>query len=291
MNTDSTQYTLLDSGHGRKLEQVGPVRIDRQASLALWAPRLNQTHWKKAVASHIRSDKGGGHWKHFGKVPAQWQTRVGPFALHCKLTNFGHLGFFPEQLSEWFFLRDHVRIICSRLGRRPRILNLFGYTGCSSLALALGGAEVTHVDAAQGIVDWGKKNQKLNPEVPQDAIRWLVDDCLSFVQKEMRRGHTYDGVVIDPPSFGRGPRNQVFKIENDLVPLLEAIHKILAPRPELIHFSCHTPGFTPRIMENILRDCLKLEDFRIEHNEMVIESSEDPARSLPSGVCIKVLRG
>lgn len=283
-------YQLLDSGHGRKLEQVGPIRIERQASLALWAPKLPKEEWKMAQAVHVRSEKGGGHWDMKGKIPESWITRVGSLDLHTKLTSFGHLGFFVEQLDEWNEFINIVPLIQKRLGRVPKLLNLFGYTGCSSLALAQGGAEVTHVDAAKGIVDWGKDNQKLNVKTPPDSIRWIVEDCLTFVEREARRGNFYDGVILDPPSYGRGPKKQLFKIEDNILPLLEAITPILNPEVSLIHFSCHTPGFTPRILENLLRSCLSLEGMKVSSNEMIIHSSLDPSRSLPSGVCLKAFR-
>jgi 23S rRNA (cytosine1962-C5)-methyltransferase len=284
-------YALLDSGKGRKLEQVGPVRIERQASLALWEPKLDKEEWRKCQAVHVRSEKGGGHWDLKKKFPESWITQVGPFELHTKLTSFGHLGFFVEQLDEWKWFMEHVPQIKERLGRAPRILNLFGYTGCSSLALAIGGAEVTHVDAAKGIVDWGRDNQKLNsPQVPQDSIRWIIEDCQTFVEREARRGNKYDGVILDPPSYGRGPKNQVFKIEDNILPLLNAIAQVLEPQPALIHFCSHTPGFTARVLENLLRTCIDLSGMKISQNEMIIHSAQSPQHSLPSGICVKAIR-
>ena len=287
-------YALLDSGKGRKLEQVGPVRIERQASLALWDARLPSEEWKSCQAVHVRSEKGGGHWdikkNSPSKIPDTWVTQVGPFELHTKLTSFGHLGFFVEQLDEWNWFLEMIPLLKERLGRAPRILNLFGYTGCSSLALAQGGAEVTHVDAAKGIVDWGRDNQKLNPKVPADSIRWIIEDCQTFVEREARRGNKYDGVVLDPPSYGRGPKNQIFKIEDNVLPLLNSIAQVLEPKVSLVHFSCHTPGFTPRVLENLLRTCVDLSGMKVSSNEMIIHASTSSDRSLPSGVCLKAIR-
>jgi 23S rRNA (cytosine1962-C5)-methyltransferase len=287
---EALPYELLDSGLGRKLENIGPIRIDRQASLALWTPKRSKSEWKDLHALHVRSDKGGGHWETKKKFPETWVTDVGPFLLHTKLTSFGHTGFFVEQAQEWAWFGQALPVFAKKLGRAPRILNLFGYTGCSSLAMALAGAEVTHVDAAKGIVDWGKDNQKLNPKIPQDAIRWIVDDCQAFVEREARRGNLYDGVVLDPPSYGRGPKGQIFKIEENIMPLLQAIAPVLVPETSLIHFSCHTPGFTGRVLENLLRDCFpKREGASFESLEMIIPCESNPARSLPSGVCVRSL--
>ncbi len=154
--------------------------------------------------------------------------------------------------------------------------------------MAQAGAEVTHVDAAKGIVDWGRDNQKLNPSVPADSIRWIVDDCLAFVEREARRGQIYDGVVLDPPSYGRGPKGQIFKIEENIMPLLEAIARILDPQKSLVHFSCHTPGFTGRVLENLVRDTFATRgQAGFEAVEMIIPCPSNDARSLPSGVCLR----
>jgi 23S rRNA (cytosine1962-C5)-methyltransferase len=274
------------------LSKWGPVIIERQASLALWKPRLPKNEWQSVHAQHQRSDKGGGHWELRKKFNENWITQVGPFELHTKLTSFGHLGFFVEQLEEWEWFIKSIPALKNKLGRAPRILNLFGYTGCSSLALAQGGAEVTHVDAAKGIVDWGRENQKLNTAVPADSIRWIIEDCQNFVEREARRGNTYDGVVLDPPSYGRGPKNQVFKIEDNILPLLQAISPVLEKEVSLIHFSCHTPGFTGKVLENLLRNTFfeKRElnsHTQFETAEMLIPC-EDPARSLSSGVRVRL---
>jgi len=296
-NPNVPAYKLLDSGEGRKLEQVGPIKINRQASLALWPTGLSDKQWSQADAFHHRSDKGGGFWGYgptgqakTSKFAEEWQTQVGPFVLNTKLTSFGHLGFFAEQLDQWNWFIETIPKINNTLGRPAKILNLFGYTGCSSLALAQGGAEVTHIDAAKGIVDWGKENQKLNPQVPQDSIRWIVEDCQAFVEKEIRRGNTYDGVVLDPPSYGRGTKkNQVFKIEESLTPLLAKISEVMNPEIHLIHFSCHTPGFTGKILENLTRHAFNVEGLNFQSEEMVIDC-ENKSKSLPSGICLKATR-
>ncbi len=292
---DILPYKLLDSGDGRKLEQVGPYIVDRQASVAVWRPRLPAAEWRKVHALHQRSDKGGGHWENKAKVPEQWQTRVGSLVLNTKLTSFGHLGFFAEQMKEWEWFRSSAKKLKAASPERPlRLLNLFGYTGCTSLSLAQGGAEVTHVDAAKGIVDWGRSNQLIN-DIPADSIRWIIDDCQVFCERELRRGKKYDGVILDPPSYGRGPKNEIFKIEDQLPGLLTAISKVLEPEPRLIHFSCHTPGFSASVLDNLVRDFFSgTEEMKSEPGEMLIDeaghASGKAVRQLASGSRVRLLR-
>lgn len=268
MNSTKGTYELLDSGEGRRLERVGDIIIDRQASVALWRKRLPAAEWKKAQAFHQRSEKGGGHWEFRAKLPESWKIAFGGLKLKCKLTSFGHLGFFAEQAAQWEWLRQAVK------GRgKPRILNLFGYTGGSSLALALAGADVTHVDAAKGIVDWSKENAQLNA-VPEGHLRYIVDDCLGFLKREERRGKKYEGVLLDPPSYGRGPKGETFKIEEDIGPLLDAVGRVVVENPLLVHFSSHSPGFSPEVLKNLMRDRVHLPPMAHEGGEMLIPQSD-----------------
>ncbi len=295
-------YKLLDSGHGRKLEMVGSVLVDRQSPAAFWKPSLPAAEWKKCDAYHVRSETGGGHWEPKKKLPESWVVSLGGLQMKTKLTSFGHLGYFPEQSSQWPWLREVAAAgMASGQEKRPaKILNLFGYTGGSSISMALAGAEVTHVDAAKGVVDWGKENAALNA-VSDGKIRWMVDDCLAFVKREERRGKFYDGVVLDPPTYGRGPNKEVFKIEEHVQGLLEAISKILVPEPLMVHFSSHTPGFTPQVLENLIADYLlpqtSLKSMTlksrmiVEHGEMLVaEQGSHRERLLPSGVYCRLSR-
>ncbi|MBS1986074.1 MAG: class I SAM-dependent methyltransferase [Bdellovibrionales bacterium] len=273
----SGPYELLDSGDGRKLERVGEWIVERQSAAAFWRPRLPAKEWAKAHAVHQRSDKGGGHWEFKRKLPESWITELGGLRLKTKLTSFGHLGFFAEQASEWAWFRETARKVPNL-----KILNLFAYTGGSSLSLAQGGAEVTHVDAAKGIVDWSKENLELNA-LPRERIRYVVEDCLAFLKKEERRGRKYDGVLLDPPSFGRGANKEVFKIEDDIGHLLDAIAKVLVPKPSLVHMSCHSPGFTPEVLRNLLTGSLPLPADSLEVGEMFVPESGAGGRRVPSG--------
>lgn len=268
-------YRLLDSGAGRKLEQVGPVRVDRQAQGALWSPRLPQEEWEQADAHHVRSRRGGGHWEMRRRIPASWVIRHGGLDLEVRATPFGHLGVFPEQEEAWDWLR---RKADPAGGEPPDVLNLFAYTGGASLALAQAGARVCHVDAAHGVVDWARRNAALN-DLAGRPVRWIVDDCLAFLRREARRGHRYQGLVLDPPSFGRGRGRRVFKIEQHLQQLLEAAAAVLAPRPRLVLLSCHTPGLTPLVLENLLRGVLG--DLPYQCGELVVP--EVGGRPLPCG--------
>lgn len=257
-------YTLLDSGHGRRLEQVGPYRLVRQAASAWWRPRL--ADWR-ADAVHHRADTGGGHWDFARALPERWEVELAGLRLWVKPTPFGHLGLFAEHAAQWAWM-------AAQLGRPARVLNLFAYTGGASIACARAGAEVTHVDAARGIVEWAQQNATLNGV---DGIRWIVEDVPLFVARERRRGRRYDAVILDPPSFGRGARKELWKIEDHLGPLLEDLRAVLVPEPRFVLLSCHTPGYTGLALRNLVEDWVG--PGPVEHGELFIPAD----RPLPSG--------
>lgn len=280
-----TAYRLLDSGHGRKLEQIGPVRVERQAATAWWRPRLGAAEWKDVDLVHHRSEKGGGHWETRRAVPAEWVVAHGGVELIAKATPFGHLGVFAEHAGQWSWLRERIgarRAARPEAEARPRILNLFAYTGGATLACARAGAQVTHVDAARGVVDWARRNAERN-RLGNDAVQWIVDDALAFTAREVRRGRRYDGVILDPPSFGRGSGKQVWKIEEQLPALLAEVARLLAPEPLLVLLSAHTPGFGPIALSNLLDEALAAHPRASlsEEGEMLVEDSS--GRRLPSG--------
>lgn len=252
MATGMSDYELLDSGGGRKLERLGPVLLDRQGATAWWSPRLPQDRWDQAWASHVRSSSGGGHWEEHRKVPEAWTVRLSDLALEARATPFGHVGFFPEHRSQWEWMRERI---AARQGEEPRVLNLFAYTGAATIAAAAAGAQVTHVDAAQGVVRWAGRNAQLN-EIPDGRIRWITDDAAKFVAREQRRGRTYHGILLDPPTFGRANK-KVWNVEVDLQPLLRGIAAILVDDPLFVVLSCHTPGFTPLVLSNLLSEALQ----------------------------------
>jgi 23S rRNA (cytosine1962-C5)-methyltransferase len=272
------EYTVLDSGNGRKLEKISNWILDRQAPVAFWKPKLSSSEWKRADVVHVRSEKGGGHWEYSNKnFPESFTLELGVLKMKSKLTSFGHLGFFPEQIQEWQWLQESAVELSKE--SPLKIINLFGYTGGSSLALALGGAQVTHVDAAKGVVDWGKENQLLNPTT-KDRIRWMVDDCEKFLEKEIRRGNSFDGFVMDPPTYGRGPKNEIFRIETHINGILEKLQKIVGRQPKLVHFSCHTPGWSPKVLENLCHPYFDIENY--EGGDLMIPH-EAGGLSIPSG--------
>jgi len=275
-------YRLLDSGAGRKLEYAGKYLIDRQCAVAFWS-KSHADKWNNMDAVHQRTDQGGGFWESKKEIPDYWFSRVGKIIFKTKLTSFGHLGYFVEQAAQWEWFFEKI----SESKAPLKILNLFAYTGGSSIACAQGGALVTHVDAARGVVDWAKQNAALN-RVPENSIRYIVDDCKVFVDREAKRGNFYDGVILDPPSFGRGPNKEVFKIEEDIMPLLKSIKKILAPDARLFHFSSHSQGFSPEVLKNLAAELVPLKSFTCEAGEMLMH--EETGKKVPSGNFLRLWR-
>lgn len=277
----ATDYALLDSGDMQKIERVGPYTLVRPSPQAIWSPRLPETEWAKADGVYHRTSDGGGHWTWKGKVKREFEVLYNSLNLEVHLTNFGHMGLFPEQAENWEWLRSLIRGRLARTNdRNLYVLNLFGYTGGSTLACSQAGAHVAHVDAAKNVVDWARKNAKIC-NLDERPIRWLVDDALKFVKKEQRRGPRYQGIILDPPSFGRGPQGEVFKIEKDLIPLLEGCRDILSNDGLFVLYSCHTPGFTPLTMQNQVEQMLSGRRGKMESGEMTVRDSG--GRPLPSG--------
>jgi 23S rRNA (cytosine1962-C5)-methyltransferase len=278
------EYQLLDSGNMKKLERIGPYTLVRPSLAAVWEPALGETEWRKADGVYTRdTGEDGGKWSFYRKVQREFDVLYNSLQFHIKLTNFGHMGLFAEQAANWEWLRQVIRGRMKRTNdRNLYVLNLFAYTGGSTMACSQAGAHLVHVDAAKGVVDWARKNSQLSG-LEERPIRWLVDDALKFVKREERRGNSYQGIILDPPSFGRGPQGEVFKIEDDLVPLLQACHSILAKDALFVLYSCHTPGFTPVTLENQLAIATGSRRGAVESGEMLV-AAEAMARPLPSGV-------
>jgi 23S rRNA (cytosine1962-C5)-methyltransferase len=290
----STSYKLLDCGFGRKLESLGVLKVERQAAVAFWPSEKPDSFWKDVDATHVRSEKGGGHWKFKNKntQAKEWWLDVGGLRLKTKLTDFGHCGFFSEQIREWTWLRESLEKYSLDERNKFHFLNLFAYTGGSTVTLAKMGAKVTHVDAAGGIVDWARENaaENLN-QSHHPSPRFIIEDCKKFLEREIRRGTVYDGVILDPPTYGRGAKKEVFQIEKDIGPLLETLARVLSPSPKLVHFSSHTPGFSPRVLKQLL--CAYVPQItdsshQFFETEMTIQI-ENSERVLPSGQCVRVL--
>jgi 23S rRNA (cytosine1962-C5)-methyltransferase len=274
-------YALLDSGDMARLERVGPYTLVRPAPQAIWSPRLPTEQWASADGHYHRTSEGGGTWEWKTKVKREFDVIYNSLAFEVHLTNFGHMGLFPEQAANWDWMRGVIR---NRLkatnGRNLQVLNLFAYTGGSTLAASQAGAHLVHVDAAKGVVDWARKNAKLS-SLHERPIRWIVDDAIKFVKREVRRGARYQGIILDPPSFGRGPQGEVFKIEKDIIPLLHDCRALLHDDALFVLYSCHTPGFTPITLNNQLSEALASLRGAVEGGEMTV--ADPQRRQLPSG--------
>ncbi len=220
-------YELLDSGHGRKLERYGPHRLIRPEPQAMWSPALGEETWGSADAIFQPSqEESGGHWRVQHSIAPKWQMRYGGLRFIARLTAGRHLGVFPEQACHWDWTADLIE-----MAKRPvQVLNLFGYTGLATLAAAAAGARVTHIDASKKSVSWARENQTLSA-LEERPVRWMVDDALKFVQREGRRGVQYDGIILDPPKFGRGPKGEVWEFFDHFPRLMAACREIISPQP------------------------------------------------------------
>lgn len=277
-NTDG--YALLDSGGGRKLERFGSYVLARPCSQAVWGQALSETVWQKAHASFDRTD--GNRWHNRKVLPSGWEITTADIRFKLSGTDFGHLGIFPEQRAQWRWIRERVSSALAG-GRREKVsvLNLFAYSGGSTLAAALGGAEVCHLDASKGMVQWARENAALNG-LSDHPIRWIADDAHKFLHREMRRGRVYDAVVLDPPTFGRGQNNEMYKIEQDLPETLALCRRLLSKEPLFILLSAHTPGYTPVVLQNVLGQAVEGLGGSQESGEMLLTGAPD-VLPVPSG--------
>lgn len=232
LETDGwADYQLLDSGFGRKLERYGHVRIVRPEEQALWAPRLPEHTWEAADA-HFTGDveeEGPGRWRFPRQLPETWPMRFDPVKFSCRFTSFRHTGVFPEQVAHWLWMRAAIERAVAR-ARKPRLLNLFGYTGLASLVAASAGAEVTHVDASKKSIAWARENQA-ESGLDHLPIRWICDDAMKFVQRDVRRGARYDAILLDPPKYGRGTNGEVWQLFEHLPEMLRAVRTLLSDDP------------------------------------------------------------
>ncbi len=246
-------YALLDSGAGRKLERFGSVIVDRPEQQALWQPR-NPGLWQKAHATFAADDEDEkGRWRELKPVPETWDVTVDTVTLKARLMAFRHLGLFPEQLPHWEWLRDGIALQAT--ASKPRVLNLFGYTGAASLIAAKAGAEVTHVDASKPALKWARENQTAS-KLDGAPIRWIVDDARKFVAREVRRGKTYDAILLDPPKFGRGPEGELWDIFTDLPPLLKDCAKLLAPGSSRLVLTAYAIRASALTLDCLVRETL-----------------------------------
>lgn len=275
-------YRLLDSGDGRKLEQFGPWILDRPASQAIWPKYQSGKFWQQAHAKFKRLNEREGKWQYFEKVPKDWIIEIETIRLKISPTPFGHLGIFPEHLSTWPWLKDAIQ---SHPETEPRVLNLFAYSGSVTMASCKAGAHTVHLDASKPIVQWARDNAKLNSIAP-NKITWMLEDVNKYLAREVRREKVYQGIVLDPPTFGRGPKKELFKFEQDLIPMVENCIKLLDPKAGFMMISCHTPGIGPQCLTNLIRSLLPQSPKNLEAGEM---KSPGPNQcDLPSGVFARV---
>jgi len=277
-------YQLIDSGFLQKLEKIGPYTFVRPSPQAVWTPRLAKHEWNTWDAKYTRFSGGDGRWslQENLKLPSTWVIDYGGLKLKVERTDFGHIGLFAEQITNWDKIRSLVSAASRRLNEPVRVLNLFAYTGASSLAAAQAGAEVVHLDASKTSVSWARDNAALNG-LDSHPIRWIVDDVVRFVKREIRRGRTYHGIILDPPSYGRGTKGEVWKIEEHLGPLMDDLKEILDPEFSFVLLSSHSAGYTPIAIRNILIDFARSEtDLRYSEGEMLVAEGNGQ-RYLPSG--------
>ena len=275
-------YSLIDSGSFKKLEQVGSYRIIRPSPQAVWSPR-HIRQWDNVDAVYKRYSGGDGEWVFHRQIDTGIVIELAGVKFFIEPTEFGHLGVFPEQQASWRFIQKTISAVHQNCFDRPkvRVLNLFGYTGGATVAAALAGAEVVHVDASKTSVLWARRNAENNACSPS-AIRWITDDVQKFVARELRRKNKYEAIVLDPPSFGRGTKGEVWKIEEHLVGLLTSLRDLLSEEMSFLMLSAHSNGYTPKAMVNLVSDALDGRRGHFDAHEMVIEESGS-SRVLPSG--------
>lgn len=280
---DPAQYELLDFGDGRKLERFGGVLLDRPSPAAETAVRTRPELWLAADACYHRVSGERGSWQINRALPASWHAKHGLLHFELKLTDAGQVGLFPEQSPNWLWIADQVR------GKAdvPKVLNLFAYTGGSSLAAAAAGAEVVHVDAARASVAAARHNADLSG-LTDRPIRWIVEDVRKFVQREIKRGSCYHGVILDPPTYGHGPSGQAWKLAEHLPALLADCGRLLAEAGGFLLLTCHAPGIGPRELEMLVRDAAQIQLAHVARGELDLISAA--GRRLPSGVFARCKR-
>lgn len=278
-------YTLLDSGNGKKLEIIAGVTVERPSPQAIWAPRLSEKEWSKATSVCIRKSDGGGTWKHKGAEPQglslRWNTLTSKeLKFKLKFTSFGHCGVFFEQVAVWNELTQETARLSAELGRPLKFLNLFGYTGCASLAVASAGAKVFHVDSSKGVLSWGRENAE-SSGLDLKKIKFVQEDVKAFVKHSMRKGFKYDGILADPPSWGHGANKEVWEFDVMISELVKDCFEILTRENSFFFLSSHTHGVQSEALRNLMNDHRSKK--QIEIGELGVRHSNDE-RILPAGI-------
>ena len=244
-------YEVIDCSKGEKLERWGKYLLVRPDPQVIWDTPKTEKGWRKMNGHYHRSAKGGGEWEFFD-LPEQWQIHYGSLTFNLKPFSFKHTGLFPEQAANWDWFSEKIK----KAGRPVKVLNLFAYTGGATLAAAAAGASVTHVDASKGMVTWAKENA-VSSGLKDAPIRWIVDDCVKFVEREIRRGNHYDAIIMDPPSYGRGPKGEIWKIEDAIYPLVQLCEQLLSDDPLFFLINSYTTGLQPAVLSYMMNTVLK----------------------------------
>ena len=269
-----TDYEVIDTGGGEKLERWGRVILRRPDPQTIW-PAQNERLWQKCDAHYHRSTKGGGEWEFMKRLPERWEISYKSLKFYVRPTGFKHTGLFPEQAVNWDWARERI----AAAGRPVSVLNLFAYTGAATVACAGAGASVCHVDAARGMVQWARENAK-SSGLENAPVRWIVDDCAKFVEREIRRGRRYDALIMDPPSYGRGPTGEVWKLEENLYPFLELVAGVLSDQPLFVILNSYTTGLAPSVLTYLLESVIARRfGGRTESGELGLPVTE-------SGLCL-----
>ena len=274
------EYEVIDCSGGEKLERWGKYILVRPDPQIIWNTKRSHSAWEQVNARYHRSSTGGGEWE-FRDLPAQWEIHYRNLTFRLKPFSFKHTGLFPEQAVNWDWCAEKIR----RANRPVSVLNLFAYTGGATLSAAAAGAAVTHVDASKGMVAWAKENAVASG-LKDAPIRWLVDDCVKFVEREIRRGNTYDAIIMDPPSYGRGPKGEIWKMETSIHPFLGLCTRLLSRKPLFVLMNSYTAGLQPSVLAYLLETEMEKFNGKIIANEIVIPVSSN-GRVLPCGASVR----
>ena len=263
-------YSVIATGNGYKLERWADVILLRPDPQVIWNSSINMDNYKGLSAKYVRSETGGGKWLFKGKMPEEWTVSYKDLNFKIKPMGFKHTGLFPEQAVNWDLMRDLIE----NANREVRVLNLFAYTGGATVACAKSGAHVTHVDSAKGMVERAGENVRLS-NIPRENVRYIIDDCKKFVEREIRRGKFYDAIIMDPPSYGRGPNGEMWKLEAELYSLVELCSKVLSDNPLFFLINSYTTGLQPQVLKNILvKTVAKDRGGKVEAYEVGLDTEE-----------------
>jgi 23S rRNA (cytosine1962-C5)-methyltransferase len=278
-------YSLLDSGDGYRLEQFGKYRLMRPDPQIIWKRSLLESEWQKADAVFEKEGLRDAGWKKKTAIPAQWEMAYKNIRFHAKLSPFKHTGVFPEQHMQWDWMTEQLKVNSSTLkaeNEQPKVLNLFAYTGLASLVAAANGAQVTHVDASRPTIGWARENQALSG-LEDKPIRWILDDVTKFVAREVRRGNTYEGIILDPPVYGHGPTGEVWRFNDHVPPLLSLCRQLLSPNASFVIMNAYAISSSALMLENIFNDYFGDLPGKTEVGELVL-TQKSGERPLSTGI-------